>query len=286
VRPAQEARAQALLDALLPKLVDYGKHPETSKIRAVYEAYSPLVRETDSEFRLSLLNSVSSKVLEGRISCDAFLPFLFADPDLTVISTAALELAQNSPIHGKDRLQGIRSVYDLGVSSPGVPRLGIFMGLAYMGDRRVYGVLKNCWSLLSIPELKQFMLSRMPALYAGYIDFLVDALEENEFDVEGWGAILGSLCGLPQSFDKVVDLRREIPLDPRKDRQVELIQSWTIPQYGAHLWERLERLLIREPEPKVIPMVMKAWGIQHPDAAASGGRFSKWLRGIGVRKDT
>jgi hypothetical protein len=274
----------------LPKLVDYGRNPETSNISTVYDAYTALTREADSDVRLSILHQVSGSVLEKKVSCSASLPFIFAERDLRIISTAALELAQNSPVRGGDRLEGVRAVYDLAVSSPGTTRIGILMGLAYMGDRRVYDVLKNCWSLLSSSELQRFLRSAMPALYAGYVDFLVGALEQNrvnegEWATALWGSVLGCLCGLPRSFDKVVDVRRELPLDPRKERQVRVLESRTIIDYGARLWQRFERLLLREPEPQLMPMVMKAWGIQHRDAAVSQGRLGKWLRDTGVRKN-
>jgi hypothetical protein len=41
----------------------------------------------------------------------------------------------------------------------------------------------------------------------------------------------------------------------------EVIQCWTIPEYGRIIAPRLQALARREREPKVIPLVLDAWGV-------------------------
>jgi hypothetical protein len=276
--PQSETDLDEALRCLIPLLADYAARPHPSKIRPLYEQYGRAVESTDAHERMDLLLNVGRSVFEGKCSCSGFLPFITCDPDSGIVSTAALELAQNSPDIGPDGLKGVRDVLNLATSFPEWPKAGILIGLSLLGDRRVYRLLNDCWRLMSKPELKQFTSAKMQFIYAAYIDFMIEALEQDRVAPDDWGCILGCLYRLPQCSDRIIDVRREFPLDPKREKQVHLIKTWTIPEYGAVIWKRLESLLPREQEPQLIPMVMKAWNIHHPDFAKADNMLTRWLR--------
>jgi hypothetical protein len=251
---------------ILNVLCDYAAKPETPKIENLYRAYQAFAQKTDPRGRLELALAIARHVEEKRLSPDGLLPFIFADTDLSVISTAALEMAQNIPSSEVDPLAGPRYLYGLTANCLDSSRVGILMGLVTLGDRRVYEIIDNCWALLDKKQLKTFTEFHVSYVYAGYVEFLLRALETGSVAVCDWGTVLGVLYRLPLSSDRVIDVARNFQVNLAHEKQVRTLRSWTIAEFGATIWARLDRLHTLEEEPKLIPLVMKAWRIEHPEA--------------------
>jgi hypothetical protein len=53
---------------------------------------------------------------------------------------------------------------------------------------------------------------------------------------------------------------RNLPLED-STKPIEVLQAWALEEYAAIIAPRLRAVEAREPEPKVMPKVLEAWGI-------------------------
>lgn len=152
-------------------------------------------------------------------------------------------------------------------------RAGILAGLLVLGDRRTLPYLRGCWRLLPpLPPDRAAALTdpRMRltnattgVVHASHIEFFLDWLEDA--DESEFGAIAGALVRLARasSYPKVVDIQRRFPATPDDENPViTTLAEWTFNEYGQLIAPRLLDLGRRENEPKVLPVLLEAWGIE------------------------
>src|SRR5207253_5556380 len=103
--------------------------------------------------------------------------------------------------------------------------------------------------------------------YASMVDFLLDRLGK-ERDEGLFGSLAVALYRLPEETENgprpgyVVDIERRFPSSLGDDEPgVKVLDAWTVEEYGARIAPQLRRLAREESEPKVLPLVMAAWGI-------------------------
>jgi hypothetical protein len=133
---------------------------------------------------------------------------------------------------------------------------------------------------LEVGELHRVSFTRSGTLYAASISFWLDFLEELDGDEADsrFGAAASALYRAPTEAPdrKVIDIRRDFPLQ-YSARPIELLKAWTLEDYAAIIAPRLRAIEAREPEPKVMPKVLDAWGI-HPVRKAKTGKRARLAR--------
>ena len=267
------ADADTLTKLTYLQCLDYGLTGDPAKINPLGDLYLLLVERTSTEDRQELLGRVSDAVQECAGSINSFLPFIFSETDPGIISTACLDMAQLAPLEDGDELTGPKLVMNMGTEQTEnqAIRAGAYTGVLLLGDRRTLPLLKGCWRRLNSEGRSGLATAWSGFVYAGVIDFYLDWLEDAE--EADFGAIAGTLARMASSpaVPKVLDVERKLPANTQDEQPpIKLINEWTIEEYGRIIEPRLRDLARRESEPKVIPLVLEAWGL--PVTAVS---FSK-----------
>jgi len=226
--------------------------------------YRVVVERLSVPQRKELVEEVNECVERGLGTVDAFLPFLFQDPDTGIISTAALNFALLGPVEHGDPLTApryLKGIADL-TRHPRV-RVGILTGLLLLGDRRVLPVLHRCWVRLTAEERQRLTQAYSGFVYAGVVDFFLDWLEDA--DEETFGLVAAALAKMPLTAisPKVLDVERVFPAaSAGSGPSVRLVGEWPFEEYGRLIEPRFRDLLRRKSEPWVLSQVMAAWGLQ------------------------
>jgi Tfp pilus assembly protein PilF len=172
-------------------------------------------------------------------------------------------------LSGDDPLSGLSmlsSLYEHEQTSETV-RISVFSGLLLLGDRRVLPILDRLWGLLARQGRHRVLYAKSGVAYASTVDFLLDQLGK-ERDEGLFGSLAAALCHLPEETAQgrhpgyVVDVARRLPSSfLESEPTLTLLDAWPIEEYGARIAPRLKELAREESEPKVLPTVMAAWGI-------------------------
>ncbi len=244
--------------------VRYGASNDERSIAPLNELYTSFMRHVAPEQRKALLARVVDVVERGTASPNALMPFVYADDDLGVISSGALAIAQLEPGKAGDPLPGPRLLRQMadGTDREAV-RVAILQGLLLLGDRRVLPLLRGCWRNLSPWGREELTRANSGTVSASHIAFLLDWLEDA--DESTFGAICAALRRMPEYAIQhvVVDVERAFPASAAgNEPPIKVLGRWTIEEYGQTLKPRFQDLLRRESEPRVLPDVMRAWGIK------------------------
>lgn len=226
--------------------------------------YTVFAERCDEEFREQVEKMVVQSVCQGA-GVNALMPFILLDPDLSVISTAALDYAvlceptdEDGPFTGPKimlvfagREGGLKDEYT---------RAGILTGLVLLGDRRLLPLLDGCWRWLE-PEGRQVLTQATSGnITAGLIEFFLNWLEQTD-DESDFGGIVGTLCRMNSYAEEVRDVERAFPAfsPDYRDGPVRLLRTWTFSEYYRRIKKRLKKIEERESEPKLIPEIARHW---------------------------
>ncbi len=245
-------------------LTRYGTTRDDSMQPTLRFLYQVLVARLTPQDRLRLEQSVSEFAEQGRTGELALLPFLLADPDLSVVTTAAIDYAMTMPRENGDPLTGPKFLVERYEASEGNDhlRLGLLMGLLYLGDDRLAPLLMGRWRDFSDEEDRRNLASASPNMASTLlVSFLVDWLEHTDDDGDV-GAIAGAMTSLRYSADPngVIRMRRCFPAsDAGPDGVMQLVEQWSFAEYAALIRHQLAPLIAKEAPPKVIPEILEHW---------------------------
>ncbi len=253
----------ALHDCLVAKLAEHAEDPSDK----LFRLYSTAVRRLSIPARQGALETLTSLVEDHGLTPIALFPFLVADPDPSIASTAALNLAVLIPADEEDPLHGPRFVRKLADDSEEPVRAHILLGLLTLGDRRVLPLLDRAWEPLSREGRRVFANVRSVVLHAPVIDYLLGWLGESD-DPEDQGAICGTLARFGRAGGPatpgVVEARRKLPANgPGDEPPITLLRRWTVEEYAERMEPALRRAAEREAatEYRHVPFVLSAWGL-------------------------
>jgi hypothetical protein len=246
------------------RLTRYGSAQNVGDQPALQRLYSVLLKRLSADGRLQLEQSVCQYAMEGKTGVLALVPFLFAETDLNVISTAALDYAMLMPRVNGDPLSGPKfliSRYDQAAGNDAL-RLGILTGLILLGDERLLPLVNGRWKDFKSSEDRR----RLAAAKSGFvstllIEFLMDWLE-NTTDESDVGAIAGAMARMPldAQVEFVVRQRRCFPAsDAEPGKVIECLEKWSFADYAEVIRPRLDPLIATEAPPKVIPAILEGW---------------------------
>lgn len=232
---------------------------QAAPVFALNHSRAPIAR------RKAMYQALLDRANEGDVSYAAIELFLFVEDDPTLLPRAALDYACTKELRQGDPLTGPKTVLNLFRLRRGDPtRAGLFAGLLLLGDRRVTRLLLDARDELEVGELHRVSFTRSGTLYAASIWFWLDFLETLNGDETDsrFGAAASALHRSPSETPdrKVIDIRRDFPLQ-HSARPIELLKAWTLEEYAAIIAPRLRAVEAREPEPRVMPQVLQAWGL-------------------------
>jgi len=273
-----DADADTLTKLTYMQCLDYGLTGDPEKINPLGDLYRLLAERTPTEDREELLGRVREAVHEGAGSMNSFLPFIYAEPDPGIISTACLNTAVLAPLEDGDELTGPKLVMKMGTeqTESQAIRAGAYSGVLLLGDRRTLPLLKGCWRKLNSEGRSSLARTWSGFVHASVIDFYLDWLEDaDEGDFETIAETL-ALMAVSPAVPKVLEIKHQFPANAPGERSaIEIINEWTIEEYGRIIEPRLRDLERRESEPKVMPSVLKAWSLPVTGVSFSPERREK-----------
>jgi hypothetical protein len=265
----QPEECQALSDQELDQFVNFaiGVYGMTSrmefvpKLIALYELF---LQRIPSAQRLQNYSAIRNQVMTGDMNVNGLLPYLCADDDIGIVSTAALDYAVLHPLNGSDPLTGPKSLLKLiGNGTLSCPAAAIG-GMVMLGDQRVMDLLRGIRLQLVNTEVETVTHCRTGYLFAAVIDFYVTWLEElkGDYDEAVFGTVAAALCNLVRgASDPIVrSIERVFPSTP--DNAVRVLGSWPLQEYAKTVRPRLQAIARREKEPRVMPYVLEAWSFR------------------------
>ena len=249
----------------------YGATFDQHMIKAIFQFYRRYLGMADVARRQRLLTRMTDFISAGHQNrYVALLCFLSADTDGQITSGAALDLAMVMPQDQGDPLTGPKYVALHGcgglrakLGKPGQDDEGdVAAGLLLLGDMRLLSLLEEIWERLT-PEGRRRMVRRNSNLVTALlIEFLLRRLEADK-DEAYHGELGAALHNLPEIASRlpmaaVMDVRRNFGLPAGKE-PMELLDHETLAEAFAGFRPRLEALIARESEPKVLPVVLSVW---------------------------
>lgn len=251
----------------------YGSTFDGAMIRELFKFYRRYLGLASVSRRQQLLSRMTDFISNGHQNRSiALLCFISADTDGQITSGAALDLAMVMTPDKGDPLTGPKFVAFHGcggarakLGKPGSDDEGdVAAGLLLLGDMRLLTLLEEIWERLT-PGGRHRMIRRHSNLVSALaVEFLLRRLEADKAE-EYHGELGAALHNLPEIAAQmpaayVMDIRRNFGLLPGKE-PMELVGRETLAEAFARIRPRLQALIDRESEPKVLPNVLTAWAV-------------------------
>lgn len=254
---------------LASQIARYGATNETERVPLLMRLYDHAVDRLVVDERLELLQSVAKMVEERKLSTNALLPFIVTDPVHAVVSTAALNLAVLMPLDNGDPLTGPKALLNSTVFGDEDVQTAVISALVLLGDARVTELLDGVWNRLTDSQKLKLTHARSQMLLAATIDFYLRWLEslDDAANAEEFGAVAAALVRMPRDAAKgtVVDAERKFPVNVNDGRpELTIINSWSVPEFGRRIHQRLKAIHAREGDPRITPHIFRAWGLEEP----------------------
>lgn len=260
---------RALPDSELDQFVNfaigvYGMTSRTEFVPKLIALYGLFLQRIPAPQRLQNYSATREQVMTGDMGVNGLLPYLCADDDVGIVSTAALDYAVLHPLKGSDQLTGPKSLLkliDKGTLSCPAAAIG---GMVMLGDQRVMDLLKGIRNKLANPVVETVTHCKTGYLFTAIIEFYLTWLEElkGDYDEAVFGTVAAALCNLIRgASDPVVrSIERVFPSTP--DNAVRLLGSSPLQEYAKTVMPRLRAIANREKEPRVMPYVLEAWSLK------------------------
>ena len=254
----------------------YGATFDGAMIHELFKFYRRYLGMANVGRRQQMLTRMTEYISNGHSShAIALLCFISADTDGQITSGAALDLAMVMTPDKGDPLTGPKFAAFHGcggvrakLGKPGSDDEGdVAAGLLLLGDMRLLPLLEEIWERLTPGARHRMIRRRSNLVTALMIEFLLRRLEADK-EEEYFGELGAALHNLPEIASHlpmavVMDIRRNFGLPAGKE-PMELLSRETLAEAFTRIRPRLEALIARESEPKVLPNVLATW------AAAAG----------------
>jgi hypothetical protein len=230
------------------------------KIIPLYEAYARRVPEAA---RQALAGQIRDSAAAGEMTPMALFPFFLLEPEAHIVAMASLDMAVLSPIEDGDPLTGPKHLLEIFRDRGAKNRAGIFAGLLLLGDRRVTRLLWDARDELTRDELRTVAESQSGCVWAATVEFWLDWLEGLPGDAEDWrfGLVAWALAQIPGAMrvPEVLDGERLFPVTADLAEPIRNLRKSPFGESAPAVLRRLCTVERREPEPKVLPLVIGAW---------------------------
>jgi hypothetical protein len=247
------------------QILRYGAASDERMIRDLQRLYAVFVQKVSFEGRTEVLEEVFESLEQGIGSLNALLPFIYEDPAPGIVTGASMKMALISALQDGDPLTGPKEMCELARQNAADDKMRgrIVGGILLLGDRRILPVLDECMKHLGSEGRMELSRAWSGLAYVSTIDFYLRWLKRAPEDE--YGAVAGTLARLALSAQprKVLDVERKFPSNAPDNRPpVKYLREWTIGEYGRVIAPQLRELNRKERGPKVMPNVMKVWGVK------------------------
>lgn len=268
-------KSGGLIDALMGEIIRIGYYNDPDSISIASDKYRKSISEgLELEIRQRLFKEIKdfTEYFEDCAST-TFLPFLLEEPERGLASTASLDFVSVGKIEeGADEMLLPKFVVGMIERNTAKNRGAVFGGLLGTGDPRVCSLLWGIRHILEEDEINEVCRCHTGFISAATVDFYLRWLEEIVHS--GSESLFGKLAsGLalirrnPQTEYVFTGLRPFPYSSVDGDELRDMLKPVPIDEYTREIAPRMIRLTDEEPEPKVMPEVLRIWGICNlPDA--------------------
>ena len=251
---------------LLGELTLYGQTEDFTMVGMLRLNYEIVVDLDRSDIRVAIYERLLEGVLGGELNACVFLPFIGYEPEATLASRAVIDYCMTIPGQDDPPNTGMRIVGRILRSGQALNRGAVFGGLLCLGDRRAHDELLRLKVELEPHEVDQAVRIRTGFLSAATIEFYLDWMEERrrDFDDRTFGALAAGMVNqiIAARVPMVMTGSRAIPPGAMPRATEEKLEAWIpLADYARQIEPRLRALDAVEQGPKVMPMVLEAWGL-------------------------
>lgn len=241
----------------------YAFQPSAERIADLDRVYRRYMEVAPAKRRLALCQAMAEPIEDGDgVGTMAFLPILHLDNEHAVVSSAALNIVSLMPRENGDPLTGFKVLANriLAGRAQGAQEGSMASALLLLGDRRVLPLLQAVWRSLDRAGRRRLASAWSGFTSALHVDFLVDALEEEQDDAV-FGSLAGTLSRMPAHSvnGNVVEVERNLPASSQNKNPIRILRTWSFEEYGQRIMPRLKAIHARESEPKILGVVIDYW---------------------------
>lgn len=253
-------------DAVTCEIMRHGIFNDTSKLPELEQLYYGIVLPVPVERRKEIYGHVKMIVSGlGSTTVPALTPFMLLDDDIGIVSTATIDYASLGDLVDGDPMTRPRDVAEMVAGGAARNPGAVLGGLLALGDPRVCalvapfrsildenqtGVVSQCFTGLTAKCMVDF--------YLGWLEELVvyDAHEA----LSMFGVVAAGLMRLADrhSFPFILDGLRPFPTTDSNWPDMRAIDP---NDFATSIADRLYALEAREAQPKVLPHVIRAFGL-------------------------
>ncbi len=262
-----------LADLVVCEALRYGITNDPEDQLSLAQLYSEYFLRASVQTRLEIYEHLARIVPElGGHTVGAYTPFMLLDPDPIITSRSVLDYCSSGTLLNADPMTRPRDVVamlrpDYGSNDFPANRGAMFGGLLLLGDARVCDLLTDLRDTLSVEELEQMTRRHSGFLYHAVLNFYVTWLEglvaSDDFsDLSRFGHLAaGLLRQVKQSQAPIVlEGKRPFPVPMRAEDWPEVTRI-PLETYVEEHSDRLFALEAKERAPRVIPHVLKTFGL-------------------------
>lgn len=255
-------------DMALCEIVRYGVYNDPKMIGPLAHFYKEHVCAILEERRWQIFRHVSGLAQETSfVSINAFLPFIIEDHSLRIVSTAVIDYVSIGDLTDGDPMSRVKDI--IGVIENGQLRNegAAFGGLLSLGDDRVCNLLAPLRDRLDSTAIDEAIKCGTGLIHAASIEFYLDWMESMDADYfDGrFGAIASGLVLLKRQHqvDWVSTGRRPFPVRSADEGEwTRIANPIGVDAYAKRIAPRLYGLERSEPPPRIMPHVLKEWGLE------------------------
>lgn len=262
-----EALCGSLDDMALCEIVRYGVYNDQKMIEPLAAFYKKYFSAVPEERRWQISRHVLGLVQETTfVSTNAFLPFIVEDRSSRIVSTAVIDYVSLGDISDGDAMSRVKEMAGLIESGQLKNEGAAFGGLLSLGDDRVCALLAPLRDQLDNPAIKVATNCQTGLMHAATVEFYFDWMERMDSDrSDGVLGLLASgliLLRRQHATGWVSTGRRPFPVRGVSEEEWrKLAGSIEFDAYVERIAPRLYALERTEPPPRVMPHVLREWGL-------------------------
>jgi len=251
-------------DILLSELVRFGTRWSDAEFHRMRDFYYATTDTASPEMRRATLSIISNLIETAGLSAHVLYPFISDEPDNTIVATAVIDFLNFAPVTNNDPIGRAREMIDMAHGLTLRPA-AIIGALLHFGDSRVCELI---WPLREnlTPEAVQYIVQSCTGfMSAAAVEFELRWLEEMRPGDPMFGTVAAGLINQRRTM-KIPEVATGLRPFPdalvSSEEHLASIRRIPIEEYTEKIAPRLYALEQAEPPPRVMPHVLKAWGLE------------------------
>lgn len=257
-------------DLITCECIRFGYYNDPAAIPDIITLFNDIFLEQTLETKRRVYSHVSMIVSEfgGRLA-PALIPFIMLDTELSIVSTATVDYTSLGPLIDNNPMTRPLDVIDMIQNNMSRNPAAVFGGLLVLGDPRVCKLLETMRPTIPaeyVSEItKSFSGFSSKCVIEFYLDWIEELVDERDYQSEAIiGHVMAGLCRLAKhrSNPTIIDGLRPFPVPQKGTSHWPTMSQIDFDEFAQSIAIRLYDLERRESMPKVMPHVIRAFGLE------------------------